>query len=90
MTLDVAKPSDPAGIALEAWAQGYMAGSLIVMTCIAIANMRKHVLLHKLIVIEVSHLPTLSRAMLMQISHHAVFLQLLLGFFHGTFIFTSE
>lgn len=54
MTLDVAKPSDPTGLTIEAWAEGYMAGSLIIMACIAVANMRKHVLLHKLIVVEVS------------------------------------
>lgn len=54
MTLDVGKPSDPEGLTIEAWAQGYMVGSLIIMTCVAVANMRRHVLLHKLIVIEVS------------------------------------
>lgn len=53
MTLDVAKPSDPEGLTIEAWAQGYMVGSLIIMACVAVANMRRHVLLHKLIVIEV-------------------------------------
>lgn len=53
MTLDVGKPSDPEGLTIEAWAQGYMVGSLIIMTCVAVANMRRHVLLHKLIVIEV-------------------------------------
>ncbi|KAK4501278.1 hypothetical protein PRZ48_007085 [Zasmidium cellare] len=52
MTLDVAKPSDPEGLTIEAWAQGYMVGSLIIMACVAVANMRRHVLLHKLIVIE--------------------------------------
>jgi hypothetical protein len=55
MPLDVAKPSDPDALIIEAWAQGYMCGSLIVMACVAIANMRKRVLLHKLIVIEVRH-----------------------------------
>lgn len=48
------KPTDPNGLVLEAWAQGYMVGSLIIMTCITIANMRRGVLLHKLILIEVS------------------------------------
>lgn len=33
--------------------KGYMVGSLIIMTCITIANMRKGVLLHKLILVEV-------------------------------------
>lgn len=53
MTLDVAKPSEPDALTIEAWAQGYMVGSLIIMACVAVANMRRHVLLHKLIVIEV-------------------------------------
>ncbi|KAK5310208.1 hypothetical protein LTR70_009650 [Exophiala xenobiotica] len=46
------KPSDPNGLVLEAWAEGFMIGSLIIMTCITIANMRRGVLLHKLILIE--------------------------------------
>jgi len=58
MTLEVGKPTDPKGLTLEAWAQGYMAGSLIIMAAITVANMRKHILLHKLILIEVS--PTCS------------------------------
>jgi len=56
MPLAADKPSDPKGLTLEAWAQGYMAGSLIIMAAVTIANMRKHVLLHKLILIEVSRL----------------------------------
>lgn len=47
------KPTDPNGLVLEAWAEGYMVGSLIIMTCITLANMRRGVLLHKLILIEV-------------------------------------
>lgn len=39
---------------LEAWSQGFMVGSLIIMACITIANMRRGVLLHKLILVEVS------------------------------------
>ncbi|KAF2861917.1 hypothetical protein K470DRAFT_214072 [Piedraia hortae CBS 480.64] len=50
--LDVQKPSEPAGLAIEAWAQGYLVGSLIIMASITVANMRKNVLLHKLILIE--------------------------------------
>ena len=48
------RPSDPDGLALEAWAEGYMLGSLIIMAAITAANMRRKVLLHKLIFIEVS------------------------------------
>ena len=54
MTLDVQKPTDPAGVTLESWAQGFMVGSLIIMACVTVANMRRKVLLHKLILIEVS------------------------------------
>lgn len=47
------RPTSPDGLVLEAWAEGYMVGSLIIMTCITVANMRRGVLLHKLILIEV-------------------------------------
>lgn len=50
---DGQKPTDLNGVALESWAEGYMVGSLIIMACITIANMRKGVLLHKLILLEV-------------------------------------
>lgn len=53
MVLHVQKPQDVEGAIIEAWAQGYMIGSLIIMACVAFSNMRKGVLLHKLIVIEV-------------------------------------
>ncbi|KAI4940972.1 hypothetical protein J4E91_011057 [Alternaria rosae] len=45
----VPKPSDPEELILEAWAQGYLVGSLIIMAFITLANMRRGVLLHKLI-----------------------------------------
>ncbi|KAL1389523.1 hypothetical protein HDK64DRAFT_200253, partial [Phyllosticta capitalensis] len=60
----IGKPTHPDGLILEAWAQGFMVGALIVMACITVANMRKGVILHKLILTE-----------------------LILGTFHGTFIF---
>lgn len=53
MTLDVNKPHDALGLTLEAWAGGFMTGSLVIMACITVANMRRRVLLHKLILIEV-------------------------------------
>ena len=59
MVLDVAKPSDPKGLVLESWAQGFMFGSLLMMACVTVANMRRKVLLHKLILIEVSGLSRL-------------------------------
>ncbi|KAK5044411.1 hypothetical protein LTR84_011283 [Exophiala bonariae] len=49
---EVTKPTDSAGLVLEAWAEGYMVGSLIIMSCITLANMRRGVLLHKLILLE--------------------------------------
>ena len=48
----VDKPTDPAALTLEAWAEGFMVGSLIIMSCITLANMRRGVLLHKLILLE--------------------------------------
>ena len=50
----IEKPTDPDGLVLEAWAQGFMVGALIIMSCITLANMRRGVLLHKLILLEVS------------------------------------
>ena len=48
------KPTAAAFLILEAWSQGFMVGALIIMCGITLANMRKGVLLHKLILIEVS------------------------------------
>lgn len=53
MVLNVQKPEDTEGAIIEAWAEGYMVGSLIIMACVAFSNMRRGVLLHKLIVVEV-------------------------------------
>lgn len=50
---DVGKPTDAKGLTLEAWAQGMMFGSLMIMAFVTLANMRRRVLLHKLIFIEV-------------------------------------
>jgi len=47
------KPTRPESLILEAWSQGFMVGALIVMLAITIANLRKGVLLHKLILLEV-------------------------------------
>lgn len=55
--LDVQKPSSLTGVTIEAWAQGYMIGSLIIMACVTFANMRRNVLLHKLIMVEVRQSP---------------------------------
>jgi hypothetical protein len=54
MVFVVDKPRDPVGLTLEAWAEGFLVGSLVIMFGVALANMRRNVLLHKLILIEVS------------------------------------
>lgn len=43
----VPKPTDPGELVLEAWAMGYLVGSLVIMGFITLANMRRGVLLHK-------------------------------------------
>jgi hypothetical protein len=43
------------GLVLEAWGQGLMVGSLLIMAAITLSNMKKHILLHKLILAEVSN-----------------------------------
>ncbi|KAK5741160.1 hypothetical protein LTR17_004100 [Elasticomyces elasticus] len=50
--LDVEKPKDVGGAIIEAWAQGFMVGALIIMMCVTFSNMRRGVVLHKLILIE--------------------------------------
>ena len=45
----VAGPED---LVLESWSQGFVVGSLLLMSFITIANMRRGVLLHKLILLE--------------------------------------
>ena len=48
------------GDIVEAWAQGYNVGSLIILMLIVLCNYRKRVLLHKLILLEVSLFPDIS------------------------------
>ncbi|KAI2858037.1 hypothetical protein CBS63078_11300 [Aspergillus niger] len=48
------RPTDPDILVVEAWGQGFLVGSLIVMIAITAANMKKGVLLHKLIVAELA------------------------------------
>ncbi|KAF2179083.1 hypothetical protein K469DRAFT_597677 [Zopfia rhizophila CBS 207.26] len=45
----VQRPTDPDGLILEAWSQGYLVGSLIIMSFITVSNMRRGVMLHKLL-----------------------------------------
>ncbi|KAK5041804.1 hypothetical protein LTR13_002471 [Exophiala sideris] len=37
---------------IESWSQGFLVGALLIMACITVANMRRGVLLHKLILLE--------------------------------------
>jgi hypothetical protein len=50
---EVTKPTDPDELILEAWAQCYMVGSIIILVCITVSNMKRGILLHKLILLEV-------------------------------------
>ncbi len=62
------RPTNSSGLVLEAWAQGLMVGALIIMSFITLANMRRGVLLHKLILIEVaSHLYTFDADLLLTV-----------------------
>lgn len=47
------KPSNPDHPTLEAWSQGMMVGTLVFMIMLTVANMRRRVILHKLILVEV-------------------------------------
>lgn len=51
--IDSSRPTDPDGLVVEAWGQGMMVGSLVIMVAITLSNMKKHILLHKLILAEV-------------------------------------
>ncbi len=53
MVLKQEKPDDPTGLILQSWSQGFLIGSLIMMAAITVSNMRRGVLLHKLIFVEV-------------------------------------
>ncbi|KAL4744843.1 hypothetical protein BDW72DRAFT_212065 [Aspergillus terricola var. indicus] len=48
----ISRFTDPDGLVLEAWGQGLMVGSLVIMTAVILANMKGRILLHKLILIE--------------------------------------
>ncbi|KAJ5513531.1 hypothetical protein N7463_003083 [Penicillium fimorum] len=48
----ISKPTEPDALILEAWGQGFMVGSLLIMAAITLANMKSHILLHKLIFAE--------------------------------------
>ena len=49
---EVAKPTEPDGLILKAWAQSYIVRSIIILVCITVSNMRRGILLCKLILLE--------------------------------------
>ena len=49
----VSVPVREAGDNMLLRSEGFMVGALIIMACITVANMRRKVLLHKLILLEV-------------------------------------
>lgn len=55
---------NPEVYVVESWGEGFMFGALLIMSCITISNMRRGVLLHKLILLEVC-----SRSRFPQILH---------------------
>ena len=44
----------PEAFIVESWSQGFMFGALLIMAVITVVNMKRRVLLHKLILLEVS------------------------------------
>ena len=44
---------NPEAYVVESWGEGFMFGALLIMSCITISNMRRGVMLHKLILLEV-------------------------------------
>ena len=53
-SMDINDNSTRKEIILEAWGQGFNVGALLIIILIVLCNYRKGVLLHKLILIEVS------------------------------------
>lgn len=69
---------------LEAWAQGYNVGSLVILILIVFCNYRSGIWLHKLILLEVRlQQPRKDR-------EDANYRKLVLALWHGTFIFVDD
>jgi hypothetical protein len=49
--------NDTEAYIIEGWGEGFMLGALLIMAVITVANMRKGVLLHKMILLEVCYRP---------------------------------
>ncbi|KAL6707031.1 hypothetical protein ACN47E_004783 [Coniothyrium glycines] len=76
----VPKPTNPEQLVLEAWAQGFMFGALMIMSFITLANMRRGVLLHKVCIPLQSTHRSLTVLLL-------ILLELILGFWQGFWLF---
>ncbi|KAM5346122.1 hypothetical protein ACJ41O_009127 [Fusarium nematophilum] len=51
-TASESKPTSNSALTLESWSQGFFMGALVIMIGMTLANMRRRVLLHKLILLE--------------------------------------
>lgn len=87
---DAGRPTNPDGLVLEAWGQGFMVGSLLIMAAITVSNMKKHSLLHKLIFAEVCSSHHLRAQRASSQDSPLTLPQLLLAMANGTFIFPHE
>jgi hypothetical protein len=72
-------------VILEGWSQGVLFGALLVLVMFTIANMRRHVVLHRLILLEASRFH-LSHAS----GNQLIVVQLIIALGHGTFIFLPD
>jgi hypothetical protein len=72
------------GSILEAWAEGYNVGSLIILILIVFCNYRGGVMLHKLILLEVFFYPPSRQDSALTPP------QLVLALWHGTFVFAQD
>lgn len=67
-------PTNPGELVLEAWAMGYLVGSLVIMSFITLANMRRGVLLHKvsfLLEFSIQNDANLTQLILLEVSCHS-------------------
>ena len=75
---------------LEAWGQGFNVGSLVILILLVLCNYRRHVLLHKLILLEVRKGAANSVTISINGPPHADTRQLFFALWHGTFIFCHD
>lgn len=71
-------------IILESWSQGVLVGGIVILVLVTLANIRRGILLHKLILFEVYVFPPDGQEL--QVTVY----QLVLTLGHGTFIFFPD